>query len=219
MTSQETPAPRLSAEAPSASTAADLKHWLALRDEGLTRTKAAAMAWRNGLAGFITLLTSVLVLKGADLSAVAQPYRSVTIVCLLGGATLAIIGLWCALAAEAPAEGRASLQAVVKKHKSVPAYLQDVAFASQKKLRLARRFVAGALILLLGGLAFWWVGPAESSLSKVRITWVDNSVSRTDCGSLIPSLPNEIGLKTNSATDPHILAPASIVSIVVVASC
>lgn len=219
MTSQETPAFRKPAKAPSTATAADLHDWLALRDAGLTRTTATATAWRNGLAGFVTLLTSVLVLKGADLSAVAQPYRSLSIVGLLGGTTLAIVGLWCALTAEAPVEGRASRGAVVERHGSVAAYLQDVALASQNKLRLARRFVAAALILLLVGLASWWVGLGESASSTVRIMWVDHSVNRTDCGSLIDSLPQEIGLKTNSAADPLILAPASIVSIKVVPSC
>lgn len=219
MTSEKPPAFRKPAKAPSAATAADLKDWLALRDEAITRTKASATAWRNGLAGFVTLLTSVLVLKGADLSTVAQPFRWLTILGLLGGATLAIIGLWCALTAEAPAEDRASLQAVVKEHGSVAGFLQDVALASQKRLKFARRFVAAALILIMVGLTFWWVGLAEPSSSKVRITWENSSVKQTDCGTLVPSLPNEIGLKTNSAADPLVLTPASIVSIVSVGSC
>lgn len=219
MTSPGIPTFRKPAKGPPTATAANLKDWLGLRDAGLTRTMATATAWRNGLAGFVTLLTSVLVLKGADLSAVTQPYRSVTIVGLLGGTTLALIGLWYALAAEAPAEGQASLKAVVKRHRTVAAYLQAVALASQKKLRRARRFVAVALVLLLVGLASWWLGLGEPPSSKVRISWVDDTVNRTDCGTLIDSLSHQIGLKTSSTADPVIFAPASIVSIVAVPSC
>jgi hypothetical protein len=219
MSFQETPPFRKPAKAPSAATAADLNEWLELRDAGLARTTAKATVWRNGLAGFVTLLTSVLVLKGSDLTALAQPYRSMTIVGLLGGTALAIIGLWFALAAEAPAEGRASREAVIEKYGSVASYLQWVALASQKKLRLARRYVAAALILLLVGFASWWTGPGESSSTKVRVRWVENSVNRTDCGTLIDSLPREIGLTTSSDVDPLIIPSASIVSIVVVPSC
>lgn len=210
---------RLPAEAPSIATAANHNDWTILRDEGLTRAMASAAVWRNGLAGFVTLLTSVLVLKGADLGVLAQPYRSITIVGLLGGTTLAIIGLWYALVAEAPSEGRASFGAVIKVHGSVAEYLQTVALASQNKLRRARGFVAAALFLLLVGLAFWWTGIGEPPSSKVQITWFDGSANRTDCGTPIDSLPQQIGLKTSSTADAMILAPASIVSIKVVPSC
>lgn len=219
MTAKENPLFRLPDEAPTSTTAADRADWLALRDAGLTRTIATATAWRNGLAGFVTLLTSALVLKGGDLSGVVQPYRFLTTFGLLSGTILAIIGLWRALAAEAPVEGQASLTAVVKKHGSVAGYLQAVALASQKQLSFARRLLAAALVMLLVGLASWWVSPQVSSLSKVSITWVDNSVKRTDCGILVASLPSEIALVNDLSDVPLIFRPDSIVSIVLVQSC
>ena len=210
---------RRPSRAPDVGAPTDLRDWLALRDAGLTRTAAAAVTWRNGLAGFVTLLMSVLVLKGADLADLAQPNRFVAIGGLLGGATLAIVGLWRTLAAEAPAEGQASYDGVVSRYGSIAAYLQSVASDSQVKLRQARRCVAAALALLLVGVGAWWLAPQATSAGKARITWHDGGTNRTACGDLVASTPNTIALKANSATDPLLLPSSSVVSIDLVSSC
>ena len=83
---------KLPAEAPKTGVSSDLGAWAKLADDAPKRAAAAAVTWRTGLAGFVTLLLSVLVLEGADVGDIGGPYRWIAIVSLACGAALAIVG-------------------------------------------------------------------------------------------------------------------------------
>ncbi|BBY46919.1 hypothetical protein MARA_03490 (plasmid) [Mycolicibacterium arabiense] len=79
-----------------------MEQWDALVDSSIERATATAEKWRTGLAAFVTVVTSVLLLKGPDAQKIALRNLAVVIP-LVAGAGLMILGLWRALEASAPA--------------------------------------------------------------------------------------------------------------------
>lgn len=206
-------------DAPRAGVSGDLQAWQKLTNEGPERARAAAATWRNGLAGFVTLLLSVLVLKGTDVGDVAEPYRWIAIGGLVLGAILAVVGLWKALSAEAPLESKGDYGAVVDQHNSVAEFLQTVAAHSWRKLDLARFFVGLSLASILVGILGWWVAPATSIEGKVSITWQAQDGPRTDCGSLVAAAPRTVALRANGGSDVVVVNASAIVEVKQVAAC
>jgi hypothetical protein len=206
-------------EAPKAGVSRDLQAWQKLTNEGPESASAASATWRNGLAGFVTLLLSVLVLKGTDVGDVAEPYRWIAIVGLVLGALLAIVGLWKALSAEAPLETNGNFDALVRRHNSVAEYLQTVAAQSWKKLDQARFFIGLSLASILVGIIAWWVAPSTSTEGKVSITWHAHNGSRTDCGSLVPAAPRTVAVQANGRSDVVAVPASDIVEMKQVAAC
>jgi len=210
---------KLPAEAPKTGVSSDLGAWAKLADDAPKRAAAAAVTWRTGLAGFVTLLLSVLVLKGADVGDIGGPYRWIAIVSLACGAALAIVGLWKALSAEAPPETTGDYDRVIGTHHSVAEYLQAVAEGSWAKLRHARLFVGLSLAAILVGIIAWWAAPLPPKQGKVSITWQTSGGQRTDCGSLVAAEARAVGLQANDATDVVTVKTSDIVRMKQVAIC
>lgn len=210
---------KLPAEPPKTGVFSDLDAWAKLADNAPKRAAAAAATWRTGLAGFVTLLLSVLVLKGADVGDIDAPYRWIAIASLGFGAALAIIGLWQALTAEAPPETTGDYNRVIGTHQSVAEYQQAVAQGSWAKLRNARVLVGLSLVAILVGIVAWWAAPSTPKLGKVAITWNTSSGPRTDCGSLVVAEAGVVGLQANDASDVVTVKTSSIVQMKQVATC
>lgn len=209
--------------APSSSTASDLRAWQRLTEAGPSRAKEAAATWRNGLAGFVTLLTSALVLKGSDLADISGTPKWIAVVGCLGGTVLAIAGLWRALAAEAPAEAQVSYTSVMSESGSVAVYEQKQALSSQNALKDARRLVFWALVALVVGIGSWWLAPVGDAPSKIKVSWSDDSTSRPTmrhvCGDLVVAAPGQLAIRANLATDVTVLEISKVTAITLTGSC
>lgn len=204
---------------PQVGISADLQAWQKLTEEAPQRALTAASTWRNGLAGFVTLLLSVLVLKGTDVGGLADPYRWIAIVGLVLGAALAIVGLWRALSAEAPLESTGDFATVLREHTSVAEYQQAVAAHGWRRLAQARFFVGLSLASILVGIIGWWSAPPTPTERMLSITWQAAHGPRTDCGSLVASLPRTVALRVNSGSDAVIVSASEILEVELVASC
>ena len=212
--------PRLPQEAPPSEAWSSLVRWRTLDREGFQRAQKSAQTWRNGLAGFVTLLLSVLVLKGSDLSETPEPFRWIAIAGCIGGTILAIWGLWLALDAEAPAESEVELATLLADHGSVAHYEQAMAKRAQDRLRFARKLVMGALALLIVGIGAWWMAPARTTVaSQVQVEWATSGTSQRVCGTLLPTGDRHVVVQANSGTDPVTIPTRQIVSITQVDTC
>jgi len=96
------PPARRPAAPPSPSDLKERDRYATLTSESLVTVRASAQTWRNGLAAFITLVTTGVVIEGRDNTAgLTAGWRIVVTALIAGGLALAVVGLWQALAAEA----------------------------------------------------------------------------------------------------------------------
>ena len=173
----------LPAEAPSPGDLKERDRFAALAADSLTTVRASAQAWRNGLAAFITLVTTGVVIKGRDTTAGLGPGWKVLITVLIaGGLALAVVGLWQALAAEAGTGIRLQdLPTIRKEYGSLDAYQVILSAEAAKRIQRGRYAVAGALTCLLAGIIVTWWAPAQptSQSAYLKITH-ENVIS---CGT------------------------------------
>ena len=139
---------------------------LAERDVYADRTARSVEAirdsvrnWRNGLTGFITLVTTGIVIKGRETTTGLDTTWRATISSLIAiGLVMTTIGLWLALAAETAVDWeKRSLTDIRAEYGSLISY--DVARASQAARKLNHSVLVvgfGAALLLTGLLLTWW---------------------------------------------------------------
>lgn len=205
--------------APSATALHDLQRWAELRSGALARAQKSADTWRNGLAGFVTLLLSVLILKGSALTDVTGWARWAIALCFIGGAGCAIAGLWRALIAQVPNESRVDYDDVIAKHGSIATYELELAALSQCRIKQAQRFVMVALGALIVGMFVWWVAPGPTPSPRVHVTWSDQGAVRKICGELLPAPDRRITVRANSQSDPMTIPVTKILQLDAVPSC
>lgn len=209
-------------ESPAAGTEKNLREWRKLADEAPERARTAAATWRNGLAGFVTVLLSLLVLKGGGIGDIVEPYRWVVFGGVGLGLFCAVIGLWAALSAEAPPEGAGNYDAITRRYDSLAEYLQEGAKRSWEKIAWARRCLVLSLAFILAGVLTWWLVPATPdapAVGKVSVTWQAEEGSRTVCGSVVPSAPRTVALLPNDSSDVVIVNTVQIVELTQVGEC
>lgn len=198
----------------------DLMAWQALTDETAPRTQATAAAWRTGLAGFITLVTSALIFKGPEIGEVGSPAKWVIIGLLVFGIAASVIGLWFALRAEAPRQGRISFDTLIEEHHSIKNYTQYLADRSTEALNKAKWLVGIALALFVAGSVIWWSSPTASPKpSKLRITTTEASPAGSICGEALEAPAGQVLIKVNDATTPTAVNLTDIESLKLVNSC
>jgi len=130
----------------------------------LQSVRDAAQSWRNGLAAFVTLVTTGFVVVGRSGTDQLNPaWRLVVTILIIGGLTVAVAGLWLAIAAEAGTDSRKrTLQGIRTEHGTLAAYEIAVASKGARKLSISRWAVALALVCLLAGVTVEWWAPAAS---------------------------------------------------------
>ncbi|WP_287001871.1 hypothetical protein [Gordonia sp. UBA7860] len=204
---------------PPADAAANLAAWDLLLDNSIERATATAEKWRAGLAGFIALITSLLIIKGPDAQKIPAPWIYVLVIAFAAGIVLAIIGLWKAQSASSPGLDSVDYTEVIKKYGSIRTYSVAVAIGSADKITTAKRFVAGALIALGVGVVAWWLVPASEpqATEQVRVTLRSGA---TLCGKITETAP-AAGLPLKlSGTQTTIRVPvADLLSVTSVADC
>ena len=182
MTTDQPLRAHLPAEAPSPSDLKERDRFAALAADSLTTVRASAQAWRNGLAAFITLVTTGVVIKGRDTTAgLGTGWKVLITVLIAGGLALAVVGLWQALAAEAGTGIRLQdLQAIREEYGSLDAYQVILSAQAAKRIQRGRYVVGGALACLLAGIIVTWWAPAQPAAQSAYPEMTHNVIS---CGT------------------------------------
>ncbi|MEV4167464.1 hypothetical protein [Nonomuraea dietziae] len=211
--------PRKPQHPPSASDLAERDRFAALAQSSLATVKAGAEAWRNGLAAFITLVTTGVVIKGRDTTANLSPEWRVAVTLFIGlGLALSLLGLWQALSAQAGTkEGVITLEDIHRRHASVTAYQVALARTAAGRLARARILVGIALAsLLLGIIATWWA--PDSTAGPPAYLKVTHTGGVT-CGELKSADAGTVRLKIAGAHDAAAIPVGTIGNMAVVAAC
>ncbi len=217
---EQPPRYRLPPHPPRDGAADDLARWQALTLASRATTTTSATTWRNGLAGFVTLLTSVLILKGADIGKVESPQNYIIVGLLALGAALSIWGLWSALKAEAPPITTVDYDKTVEKYGSIAAFEQSVNRSSVTALGRARVRVFLALVALFAGTVIWWLSPtASSGTALLKVTWEDNGKSITVCGEPDRAPDGVVEVLVVGDETPTSISLDDVETIAVVESC
>lgn len=211
--------PRKPQHPPSATDLAERDRFAALAQSSLTTVKSGAEAWRNGLAAFITLVTTGVVIKGRDTTANLDPEWRVAVTLFIGlGLALSLLGLWQALSAQAGTkEGVITLEDIHRRHASVTAYHVALAKTAARRLARARILVAIALVsLLLGIVATWWApdGTARPP-AYLKVTHVGG----VTCGELRSADGGTVRLEVAGAHDAAAIGVGTISNMAVVTAC
>ncbi len=178
------PPARRPAAPPSPSDLKERDRYATLTSESLVTVRASAQTWRNGLAAFITLVTTGVVIEGRDNTAgLTAGWRIVVTALIAGGLALAVVGLWQALAAEAGTGIQIqTLEGIRARYLTLDAYQVSLAVNAAHRLQRGRYAVVGALACLLAGvIVTWWApGQAAAPPAYVQVTYG----GKTICGPL-----------------------------------
>jgi hypothetical protein len=209
------PPPRLPAGAPTASDLAERDRYATVTAGSLDAVRASAEAWRNGLAAFLTLVTTGVIIKGRDTAGdLATGWRAVITILIGGGLALAIVGLWQALGAEAGTNIKPEdLDDIRRENTTLDVYLLRLARDAARRLQWGRYTVAGALICLLAGVILTWWAPAQPAYLRVA------RGSVITCGTPRGTSHGLLRLSPHGSQPPVTIPLAQITGITVTASC
>ena len=219
MTVGQAPGPRKPAQAPSKADLDERDRYAKLTAGSIQIVRGSAQAWRTGLTAFITLVTTGVVIKGRDTTAgLASDWRALVTVMIGGGLLLAVLGLWQALAAEAGTDPKTqTLQDIRAVHGTLINYEVYLAAKAARRLQWGRRAVAGAVTLLLAGIAVTWWAPATAPPPAVYIA-VTHRQGMT-CGSLLPGGAGQLRLIIHDSRNPVIIPFSLITSVALTTAC
>ncbi|MEU6224520.1 hypothetical protein [Streptomyces sp. NPDC047042] len=192
-----------------------------LIDDSLPRVQDSAEKWRNGLAAFITLVTTGFVIKGRDVVGDMPVGWGIAITTLVAlGLAASVIGLWQALAAQAGGRWLTlTLADVHERYGSVRALRVAAARRAGARLDVARAAVAVGLVCLLAGVGLTWWAPAPTPAASPPSYLKVEHGSTTTCGVLRSA---DGGMLRLTVTGRHIAAVipmAQVSNLSVVAAC
>lgn len=216
MTDQPPPPPfRLPTSGPSLSQVADRDLWDKATDASLATVQAAAEKWRTGLAAFVTLVTSGLLIKGPEAAKdLTTEWRLAITILGGGGMLLAVLGLWQALKAAAGAPSSLRYETIVTAYGSFKQYQIASAQTAAKTLAVARRLVGWSLILLAATVIAWWWAPTEPS-PVVKAQYGDKEV----CGTLSSADDQTLSIKAKGTSKATEIPFAEIKNLYVTDKC
>jgi hypothetical protein len=185
----------------------------------LATVRASAQTWRNGLAAFITLVTTGIVIKGRDTTTdLPTGWRVLITVLIGGGLALAVIGLWQALAAEAGTDPKTqTLEDIRATHGSLDAYQVTLAANAAHRLQWGRRAVAAALIFFLAGIAVTWWAPSAVPSPPAYITVTYGHA--VTCGTPVTGSRGQLRVIPYGSRRPITVSFSQITSLTDTASC
>jgi hypothetical protein len=211
--------PRLPAQPPAEADIVERDSFQKLVTESLPAVRTSAETWRNGLAAFITLVTTAAILKGRSATSdLPTAWRIAVTALIAAGMLLAVVGLWQALAAQAGARPEAlTLTDIQTRYGSVRAFQVATAVRAARRLGFARYAVAVALALLFCGIGLTWWAPAAPPASKNYLK-IDDTHGST-CGTLESADGGKIRLTVAGRHDPVVIDLSAVRNIFVVDAC
>jgi hypothetical protein len=213
------PKPRKPATAPDRASLAERDRFADLHRTQSASLNATAQSWRNGLAAFITLVTTGLVIKGQD-SAAALPttWRLAVTLLLGGGLALTVTGLWLTLAAEAGSDMRLrSLPDIRREYGSLAGYELHVVDNGAKALARGRYAVALALVLLLAGIITTWWAPAAPADPPAYLNVT--APGGPWCGRLLSADGGQLRLSVTGQAAVVVVPLSRVANLAVVPTC
>jgi hypothetical protein len=164
-----------------------------LAKDELPRVRAAALAWRNGIAALLAGLVGFGLVKGrTDIGELAAPYDAVVGVLLLAAL---ISGIAAALWLLRAAHGRPA--ALVIRDAAAGAGDGVVGLGHAETLRALRALrwglvtVLASVALLCAAVATTWYGPARDK-PRIEVSTIDGTV----CGEVVRLVAGRLTLKT-----------------------
>jgi hypothetical protein len=213
------PLVRKPASAPSRADLAERDRYAKLAAASMDTVRASARTWRTGLAAFITLVTTGVVIKGRDTtSGLTGSWRATVTVLVGGGLLLAVVGLWQALAAEAGTDPKKqTLHDIRAGYGTLAAYQVHLADVAARRLQWGQRIVAAAVAFLLVGIAVTWWAPAAAPTrpAYIRVTYSHVRV----CGALRSSGAGQLHLTVLGSRKPVDIPFPEITNLAVASSC
>lgn len=199
---------------------ADREAFDGLVKDSLPAVRSMVAAWRTGLTGLITLVTTGIILTGRTVTTELAPTWRAAITLTVGtGLALAIVGLWHTLAAEVGARIRLqSLDDIRTRYASVQAYQVGLAAAAGRRLQTARTLVAAALGLLLTGILLTWWAPAAPTDPPAYLK-VTRSGGGIVCGVLASADGGTVRVAVAGAHDPTLIPLSTITNLAVTTTC
>jgi hypothetical protein len=192
--------------------------WEQLSSQSLTATQVAAEKWRTGLAAFVTLATGGLLLKGPEAASnVTTSWRIALTILALGGLLAAIAGLWLALQAAAGTPAKLNLTEVVAKYGGVRQFEIATALDASRQLRLARRVIAGSLLLFVAAIGTWWWAPPKPAQPPALISIT--TPTGTVCGTLINAHDRAFAVQQANTSGQTRIPYTSTINVQIVTSC
>ncbi len=179
--------------------------------------RASAQAWRTGLTAFITLVTTGVVIQGRNSTAsLPAGWRAAAIAAVGGGLTLAMLGLWQALAAEAGTRPRKeTLQEIRASYGSLTTYQAHLADTAAARLHWGIRAATAAIAVLFAGIVVTWVAPTAPAPPPMLVAVHGGAVT---CGTLAAAPPGQLRLTVASRVTVTI--PLSqVTSVAVTSAC
>lgn len=214
------PLARKPANAPSKADLAERDRYAKLAAASMDTVRASARTWRTGLAAFITLVTTGVVIKGRDTtSGLAGSWRAPVTVLVGGGLLLAVVGLWQALAAEAGTDPKKqTLHDIRAGYGTLAAYQVHLADVAARRLQWGQRTVAAAVTFLLAGIAVTWWAPAAAPAGPADIRVTYGHV--VTCGTLQSAGAGQMRLAVSGNHRPVVIIPLTgITRLTMVAKC
>lgn len=212
------PAYRRPTAGPSADDIRQREQWRDQVAKSLALAQSTADKWRTGLAGFVTLVTAGLLIKGPESAAdITTGWRALLTALLGAGLAAAIAGLWVALRAASGNVNTTSLDQVVQTYGSLDAMQVSRARDTVRFLRAAQVLIAASLLLLGAGLLSWWWAPtkAPSPPAYLQVTTDGGTV----CGELNSADGQTIVLTVAGQRHLATIPFAAVANVHVVASC
>lgn len=211
--------PRLPAAAPTREDLAERDRFDALVTASLPAVRSSAETWRNGLAAFITLVTTGVMIKGRDTTAdMTTGWRVAITVLVATGVLAAVGGLWCALVAQAGGRPRTvTLRGLHSRHGSVRAYEVVTARKAAAWLQFARYFVGAAILALLTGITLTWWAPKAPARPPAYIQVTEGT--RTTCGELSSGDGGQLEIRVRNRSRPVTIPLSKAADVEVIASC
>lgn len=214
------PVARKPASAPSKADLAERDRYAKLAAASMDTVRTSAKTWRTGLAAFITLVTTGIVIKGPDTTAgLATNWRVLVTILVGGGLLLAVAGLWQALAAEAGTDPKKqTLQDIRAGYGTLAAYQVHLADVAARRLQWGQRVVAAAVVFLLAGIAVTWWAPAVEAPAQPSYIRVVRGQAVT-CGTLQSSGTGLLRLAVHGILNPVVIPFSSITSVSITTTC
>ena len=219
MTTSPMPRARKPAQAPSKADLDERDRFAKLTAGSVDTVRSSAQAWRTGLAAFITLVTTGVIIKGpSSIAGIAISWRVAVTVLIGGGLLLAVVGLWLALAAEAGTDPKKqTLQDIRAAYGTLTGYEVYLAAKSADRLQWGRRVVAAAVLLLLAGIGVTWWAPAAAPSVPDYIAVTQGHV--ITCGTLQKAQAGKLVLSVDGNHNQVVIPFGQITSLTPATVC
>lgn len=161
--------------------AAAIEYHRVVSDE-LPRVRAAALAWRNGVAGLLAGLLGFSLVRGrSDVTALAQPYAAIVGVLLLLALVLGGLAAFLLLRAAHGRPAAVALRQSDGSGSSVIGLDHAETLAAVRALRNGLSLALVAAGLLCAAVALTWYGPVTSSDPRLDLLLPGGAV----CGTVV----------------------------------